>query len=276
MRKTSLTLIALFSFASFGLAAPIPVTTCGQTIPKGATGLLQNDLSCPAATTAVAVGIRATLDLDGHTITAAGTGGFIDVHLPGRHTIRGPGQLVNVQVSCGVGFSTRRDVTIRSVDITPTSFAGISCYDEDNENRVTLRDVTVNGPSNFGITGWRVRVKGVTITGSEDFAILAPYVSGRDLSIVGTNGRAIWFADGYPKDVRLTNADIRDNAGAGVTGLRVRLRDSTVTGNGFADVIPTGFDYDVGSSFPPKLTDTTCDRSRKSGQSATWGVCTLD
>ena len=255
------------------LAAVVDVVTCDQEIPDRATGVVQRDLTCPAGQ-ALSLGSGATLDLAGRSVTGLGGGIVIDVDSPGRHTIKGPGQLVNVTVSCGAGFSYRRDLRLTSVSIVPTSFAGCQCEGGNPEpNRITVRDVQITGPSSFGLIGQRVRATRLTIAGSTDMALLADDLRATDVSIVGTGGRAVWATGGLPQRVALRRADIRDNAGAGVSGVRVSVRRSTVTGNGLGE---PGFEWDIGTSEQPRVASTTCDRSRRYGSASTWEVCALD
>ena len=50
-------------------AAAVDVSSCGQAVPDGETGVLQADLDC-SADPAVTLGNRSTLDMNGHAIVA--------------------------------------------------------------------------------------------------------------------------------------------------------------------------------------------------------------
>lgn len=272
MRRPVKILLVATLFAGPASAATFDVTTCGQTIPDGDTGILQNDLVCAAGTQTVRVGSEAKLELNGHSITALGSGSVVDVHSVGGHTVRGPGQLINITVACGVGFDYTRKLLVEGVDIVSTSYAAIDCLDQDGhgDNRLTVRDVDITGDSTFGILGRRVKATNVTIEGSDLIALLARRLKGRDVTIIGNAGTAIVSDAGYARSVTLVGSDIRDNAG-GIIAETIRLRSTTVTGNG----APEG--YDLKSLRRPILRGTsTCERSLNVPAGGPWGVCTND
>lgn len=270
MRRLSSCLLALFLSAGISYAA-IDITTCGQTVPPGTLGVVQTDLVCPDTIQTVSLGSGATLDLNGHVLTATGLGNVIDVHSRGGHTVRGPGQLVNITISCGVGFDYARSVSIQDLDIVSTSYGGIDCLDQDayQDNRLRVRNVNISGSSTFGITGQHVRVSDVSISGADLIALWATTLRGKRLSIVGNAAAAI-ARDGYARSVSLSESQIEDN-GDGIAAVRVLLRDTTVTGNG----VPNGFD--ISSFRPPRLLGTsTCDSSLNVYGQASWGICSND
>jgi hypothetical protein len=57
-----------------GAAGAVDITTCGDTVPSGDTGVLLNDLLCPTTGPAVIVEHRGTLKLVGHTIEGGSVG----------------------------------------------------------------------------------------------------------------------------------------------------------------------------------------------------------
>jgi hypothetical protein len=95
--------------------------------------------------------------------------------------------------------------------------------------------------------------------------------------IIVSNNAAGLCGDG----LRLDRATITDNDFAGVFSwtARVRLRDSTVTGNNAG-----GDNFDIATHKRPRLRGTTCDRSVQlpdfpglaGPASPSWGVCTND
>src|SRR5262245_41391274 len=116
MHRIALLLVGLTLFSGAATAAAVDITTCGQFIPAGWLGIVQNDIVCTSGQ-AVSLGSDSILELNGHTITQTGNGTVVDVHSPGGHTIHGPGQLVNVSIACGVGFDYDRDLLVEGVDI---------------------------------------------------------------------------------------------------------------------------------------------------------------
>jgi len=53
-----------------GRAQALDITSCGQTVPAGETGVLVGDLQCDPATRGVTLQYAATLDLNGHALVA--------------------------------------------------------------------------------------------------------------------------------------------------------------------------------------------------------------
>jgi hypothetical protein len=271
MRRSAEVLVFLVLLTGFARAATIPITTCGQTIPIGAKGVVQNDLTCTDVQVA-RLGTGSGLDLNGHTISATGLGTVISVSSAGRHTVRGPGRLVNVSISCGAGFDYARSVKVQNVDIVAEAQGGIHCLDQDGYrfNRLSARNVTIEGTSPFGITGNEVKLSGVSVAGTTLIAVVADRLRARELSIVGNDAIAITGDRGYADLVSLSNSDIRDN-GYGIIAVRAKLRNTTATGNG----VPDGWDLDT-FEMPLLTGSSTCDRSLNPGASASWGVCADD
>jgi hypothetical protein len=274
MRLTAQMLVTLTLFSGAATAAAIDITTCGQLIPAGETGILQNDLTCDTGAV-LSMGSDSTFELNGHTITKTGNGTVLDVHSPGGHKIRGPGQLVNVSIACGVGFDYDRKLHVEGIDIVSTTYGAIDCLDQGGlgDNRLTVKDVNVTAASEsaFGILGRRVKVSDVTIEGTNLIALLARRLKGKNVTIIGNAGRAVASDMGYVNNVTLINSEIRDNAGPGVVALSIRLRSTTVTGNGGVD------NADLESTRAPILRgSSTCDRSLYPGNGMPWGVCTDD
>lgn len=88
-----------------GAAAAVDVTTCGQIIQAGETGVLASDLDCSGAGAfAVLLLRRATLDLNGHTLIGGPVSPTVkgaaaaDGSGSGSFTIRGPGVIAGTAV----------------------------------------------------------------------------------------------------------------------------------------------------------------------------------
>src|SRR5206468_1904394 len=115
---TMIRLITTLSILSVLAAVPAwgttPIFTCGELVASGDTGILQNDLSC-GGTVGVSLGPRATLELNGHSISGAGAGVLCAAR---RCTVEGPGAIaestgcaVTVQPAVGrVSVAVRDDV----------------------------------------------------------------------------------------------------------------------------------------------------------------------
>ena len=94
-------LITTLSILSVLAAVPAwgttPIFTCGELVASGDTGILQNDLSC-GGTVGVSLGPRATLELNGHSISGAGAGVLCAAR---RCTVEGPGAIAE-STGCAV------------------------------------------------------------------------------------------------------------------------------------------------------------------------------
>lgn len=222
-------------------ALAVDVTTCGQTVPAGAVGIVLNDITCSQAAGSFVVTLddRAALDLGGHTLT----GGEVGVLCNRRCTITGaPGTIRNAQrgVSGVPGTATR--VKLGNVTLENHSFGAIST-DVSRPTRVRGAQVSITGGA--GVFARVVRLTNFTAAGLQ-------------LDVVTAN-RAI-----------LDGCSITANAGLGVYSTRATLRDCTVTGN-------SGGGIDLRTLHRPHLINSICGRSQKLaffGES--WGVCASD
>ena len=230
-------------------AGAIDITTCGQTIPPAAMGVLLADLS--GCKTGIFVEDRGTLQLNGHAIVSST---FEGIECRGTCTISGPGEISGGYNGIAQGGSNRR---------TKLSLQGLSIHDVGGAavvalgNRLYLTDVSVthNGSgdpdSSFAISAGRIRGTRVTISDNVGYGIAGPAQSVRftDLTATG-NGQAVTFA------------------------YRASFVSSVLTGN---DASETG--VDVYTLRRPHVSgDTTCGRSggRQGSEAVSWGVCSND
>ncbi len=80
--------------------------------------------------------------------------------------------------------------------------------------------------------------------------------------------------------VSLTDCTVENNVGVGVSGRTVRLKRSTVTGNGVGQSNCEGFPgvacTDLWTNGRPVVRDSTCGTSWDPINRRTWGVCSND
>ena len=219
------------------------ISTCGQVVAPGDPGILTADLVCPTSDPAVRVFRHGELELDGHTIT----GGSVRVACPdGGCRVTGPGVLTGG--GSGIGI--------------------------DSNGSIFATDVTAQNNA-VGLYGVRMRLQNVTATANTSHGINAfGGVKGSDVTVTdnGDTGLSLDFRG----NVVITGLTATGNGWAGVIcdfG-RVKLTDSTVTGNEFPDQFEPPL-LDLFSARRPKLTNTTCDHSLGPNGS-TWGVCSGD
>jgi hypothetical protein len=282
-------LVSLLAFALARSAAAVDVTTCGQSVGPGDTGILQVDLDCtgqpgvclhpngsegevsctsdvtcnavldPCVNAAVLLGAGAALQLNGRTITGAG----VLCSAAGTCTVTGPGSIV----SAPVGILARKKLVATGLTIDGGRFGIVS-----GPSGALLDQVNLTDHSEDGIWSWEgtVRATNVVATGNGGTGIYAKLkaVIAKSCTSSGNGNHGI---DGYP--VRAVALNVQGNGGMGIVSAKtLSVRDSTVTGNGVA------FEgADVASARRPRVRNTTCDYSRDIGAGANnWGVCAAD
>lgn len=244
----------------------VDVITPGQTVPEGQVGVLPADLVC-APPNAVYLANGATLDLNGHVLdgcSVVATGFTTDTR---RIGVRGPGEIRNAGVRLGAG-----SVRVSDVDIYDAPDDAIRGF---NGSTVRVANVTITGSGGFGINATRVAARNVTSNGNgvNELGIGifgGGGVIGRDLTVTDNNGEGVFAFDGR---TTLRDSEVTGNAYSGVFGFRVSMIRSTVTGNNTSGSPNT---FDLVSSYPPRVTDSTCGTSQNSNGQGTWGVCSGD
>lgn len=232
--------------ATLASAAPpqVPISACGDTVPRKAVGYLTTDLDCTGFTGtpgAVMVSKGAALELRGHTITGALFGVVCGelrprpdlppaLYVEGKCRIDGGGGSVLASEAHGI--------------------LGL---------RTTVRNLTIDGAGQLGISGLGpTKLEHVTVTNSSKFGV----------SIDGS--------------VRLVDATVTGNHG-GIGAHSIRIFGSTATGNDI-DASCSGSLFqiacaDLVARHRPAVRDTQCGLSSAPYDVRpphTWGVCTLD
>jgi hypothetical protein len=286
MRAPILIAIGLLLSGATGASA-LDVTACGQTVPAGETGVLQGDLDCATssgscflfptdpqpepnaacssddecgggvhsgtgfcARAGVLLERRATLQMNGHTLSGAG------VRCDGPCSVSGPGEIV---ASNGFGIEGTRNVRVRGVTVRDASYAGIWSL----RGNVDADGVVVRNVPSMGIHAPRgkVRVKNSNVQ-SGNVAVAARR---------GIEGSALVASDSHfgvvAERIKLTGLEAKNNVRQGLSGKNVVLQDSVVTGN------DAGFDgYDIwllGLHPHLRAANVTCGRSNA-------GICAND
>jgi hypothetical protein len=257
---------ASLAFLLVGTAMALDITTPGVTVPTGQTGVLQADLSCAPVTIGVYLENGAKLDLNGHTLDgcAVGRAGVSPV----RMKVYGPGTIKHAGVVLQGGKLIISDVTIQ--DAPSWSIYG----DRDVFNPpsfVKAKRVTITGNATFShIRATKVSAQDVSVDGGASVGIEAGSFSGKRVQVTNNGANGIESSGG---PLRASDLTVTGNACGGIAGLKVTVRDGTITGNlsGAPGCV------DVYSGYPPKLVRVTCDKSSDTNlPSTTWGVCALD
>ncbi len=196
-RTLTILVVGLCTRIATAASPPVQITSCGQSVPPRAHGVVANDLSCPASDPfVVEVQDRGTLDVAGHTLAGGG-----DV-------VRCSGKCI-VTSSAGHGTLRDSDNGLRALGkvVKPSNLDfvndGVGILADFNTTNVRGSQLTITG--GFGISAKRVRVDGLTVTGAFP-AIQSQYVALSASSVTGCGGSAI-------------------------RGGRVRLVGSTMSGN---------------------------------------------
>jgi hypothetical protein len=239
MRRPLLAVL-LLACSSVANAAPelVPVTACGQVVPRGAVGYLTADLDCTgfdAMSAAVFLSRGARLDLAGFTITGANFGVICgELATPNGGTIDSKGKCRVVGGGGAIVNSEAHGILANAITVT----------------NLAIQDVGQEGIHAAGT----VKFTDVTITNS------------------GTNGAH------FSRGAKLTATTITDSAENGIlANRRVVLVDSTVTGSGSnpaeCDGPPCA---DIRSTRKPTVKNSTCETSARPDPPFTWNVCALD
>jgi hypothetical protein len=283
------------------LAMATDITTCGATIAAGDTGVLQADLDCSTSPIGVLVLSGGVLDLNGHSIaggdgTTATVLGARNSDGSGRANFRivGPGEIAgtsrNYNTSSGTGTCVQvNDGLVKmsggtgSIDIHGCIYGitGSTAAEANGLARVFLDHVHLHDLLYDGVGVATLIASEVVATNNGGQGLGAANTL-KALNVVATNnvhghglfagtnlkGVNVTSTDNYSgaeawRTLKLANAQVIGNTFSGVAGTRVQLSDSTVTGNGFVDVL---------SRTRPVLKNTTCNRSLDFNDMS-WGVC---
>lgn len=218
----------------------VPITACGQTVPAGQTGVVEIDLACApgAGTFVVAVELRGTLDLAGHTLAGAATG----VRCTNRCTVTSTGGIGTIRDAESAGIAVvgeRGRLELSNVSLEDNLMGVVSDF---LTGKVSGSQVNLIG-SGIGIQARKIRLTGLTATG---------------------NYRAV-----QARKTMLEDSVVATTGDTAISGRTAVLTNSSVTGSGSG--------IDLLTERRPRLVDSTCDVSRNlSNPTQTWGVCTND
>lgn len=261
-----------------GRALALDITTCGQTVPAGQVGELQNDLLCSTATPAVNLESGTALHLNGHTITGGSSGVYGP--LEGHFDVRGPGTISDADVA-GIAVGANASATISALTVQGCYFGIYGDLSLGSRSRVKAVDVIASGNTYLGIHATKLRLRNVDASGNPGIAgILGTRISGVDVTASDNGTPPATNGSGHgvvgSGAVRLRNLIATGNNQAGVlsVGRRLVLADATVTGNNGE----LGAGVDVQSATLPRLRDVTCGLSDRYGTPGVqpWGVCAGD
>ncbi|MFN2377253.1 MAG: hypothetical protein ABR538_12000 [Candidatus Binatia bacterium] len=262
--KRLLLLLALVPTSA--LAAPEPLTQCGQTVTDA---VLTADLDCSGADgPAILLAGKANLDLAGFTLTGSTAGA---VRCEKRCNVVGGGSIVapvgldtdvEFAAAVGPGDSGRSRVSVSGINVTGYRVAV-------GGKRVDVSDVAITSSWTGLSAGKKVTATNSTISAC-DMAVNASRVTLTDVTIVNS-GRGAVNGD----RVVLSGTSISQSGGLGLSAQRLTASNSTVIDN---CLLPTPYscvDIFAGPA-RPKLTDTVCGTSLKDTATESWGICTTD
>lgn len=300
----SLTLI----LASTTSAKAIDISSCGTTVPKGETGVLQTDLDCSNDLFGVRLLRKATLDLNGHaisggTVTFATVLGANRVNPDdpteggrGNFTIVGPGEISGVLVSPVFAVGTQGCVVLQNgraritsptgvVDIHGCVFGVVGYLPEysTNVSHATIDHVILRDNLFEGVTVRRLLASNVLSHDNGGIGVHA-IVAMQITDVVAVSNPIGIFA---VRSVKGANVTATGN-GNGVESFgAIDLTNLDASNNSYlfgvnaprvrlVDSIVTGNALaDIGSRRKPRLVNTVCGLSAGS-DGAPWGVCAND
>ncbi len=253
-------------------ARALDITSCGQVVPDGETGILQADLVCPPAPPgppyfAVQLNRGATLEMNGHSITGQQLGVFCF----GDCTVRGPGEITGAS-SNAIGAPIGIRVDVSDLDIHDNH--GIM---DVAGSKLTLANITASHNA-YGIRAASLKATNVTINDNAGDALLVQKrLIATDVTVTNTGEGGISTLG----SIRATRLVVSGAAGVGLFSRgRAKLMDSSVTGSGFLAL-------DLVTGRKPRLLGTsTCGHSAGLVKDPanpgmlligpTWGVCASD
>lgn len=270
------TILASF-FAARAHAAPVPVTTCGQTVSEG---VLVADLDCSAEPGfAVTVSHQGSLDLAGYQLTGTADhsldwqtpvyGGA--VHCLGECTVKGGGAVV----------------APAGGPVPATYSIGIYSDPTLKESRVRLENVTVSGWASYGAKARHMDVSGGEVSGNL-YGIVATRRLVMDGCILTGNGEGahVFFAEisnstldandtglYVLRKARLLSSSVSANQNWGVRGVKMIAIGSALENN---CLTPDPACADLVVRKRPRLIDSTCATTFDDLRNTDWNVCSED
>lgn len=271
-------LVALLAVAMGSAAGAVDVTSCGQVVPPQEVGNLIASLECSGAasgSTAVVLGDRSVLNMNGFAIVGPPFGTGISCDGATRCTINGPGFVIGASPLdvAGVGIASEKNVTINgdAFEIYRNA-VGV----EAPNGLVKISDAVLR-ENGTGIVAKVVKAENLRVLFSERVGISAANkVSGKTMEILhngwaGIETRSFRF-DGL--NATGNGSDGTTSGGAILATRRGVLRNSLLGGNSLDEV-----SVDIISGRAPRLIDSTCFNSAMLVDglpTGTWGVCSAD
>lgn len=254
--------LALVALAARTAGAIVTVTACEAIVPDHEVGVLAADLTCTADAPSVILANRATLDLNGHTLT----------HTSTEPTVRCEGSRCAVLSSVPGGTIVTAATAVRG-------------------NRVTVSDcaVDVTGSGGDVVNAFRVTAENLRITNATSAALMGLKISATNVELVDCwigvfaltrfRGELVTVTGGgtgiiAPRRASVSGLTIHGTGYEGVRARGIRLVDSDVTGNG-----TLGSGVDLATERRPILVSSVCGVSRvltDPPSTDTWGVCQND
>jgi hypothetical protein len=283
----------LLTLALVGSAYAIDITSCGQSVPDGEAGILQEDLDCSGIQgDGVILGMRSVIDLNGHKIIAppfAGNnngavgcrfGGPICRERNGVTLCRGRSSCTVVSHNgraeifggTAAGIASDGDLVVENVDIHDVE-TGLYAH-----GKLRATDVSVLRCSSNGMYSRDLRLTNVESSDNGGLGVWCQYplksrVRGTGLTTVGNalGGVACYKFNLTGFVAHGNGAAAGATYGGGVYSFKGVLTDSVVTDN----LYEFGEEADVLAARRPTLINTICGHSVRFYE-LTWGVCSGD
>lgn len=162
-------------------AYAVDITTCGQVVNERETGVLQTDLvDC---STGVTLEARATLMLNGHSISGA----YIGVECRGaKWAILGPGSIVGGHDGILYTFpgALHPKLTLRDLVIDDNDDVAVAA---EGGGRIVADGVEASGNA-MGLAASRITGRNLSVTGNGGFGLYSDRLLLRDSTVTGNNG----------------------------------------------------------------------------------------
>ena len=237
--------LVVSAIISNGAAAKpvVPVTNCYNLV-QDAIGELTANLNCSTFGPTIVSLERATLRLNGFTITGISTptvgmtAGV--VHCRSKCRIEGPGAIVGGEAAVTGSYAR---VIVENVTMRDALKVGANVY---GESRARFTNVTIESSAGCAYIG-------------EDLLLRESLVTGNQCGVYSSG------------TLRVVDSEVSDNTGSpdshyGVFAGKPRISGSTLFGNS----------PDVRSNEKPGFRNSTCETSLNQNSNGPWGFCSLD
>ena len=206
--------------------AQIPITECGQVIPRGQTGELTQDLTCPDAP-----GMCSDYSRPCDTDDDCPRGSWCDepagVYLESGATVNMNGFAIDSEGS-GVACRPQR-CTILGPGVIRAAQWGVRMLNANRASVIEISDILIDGSRTGILSGWgKVFATSLTIQNCWGYGMFAGKLLGSDIAVNDSGLDGIFI--NWPGSIIADNVTVNGNASAGIYN-DPKVKGSNITAN---------------------------------------------